>query len=124
MTWLSLLFLKYTKHALYLKYTSVLYTHWNAPPSNTCMAYSSMSFRQLFKRVLLTILSKIVAIYCNCPTPYPGLFYFIAYINTPNITLFISYIFSHQILVFECLLCVKLSVLRILEFFSPKLELL
>lgn len=104
MTWLSLLFLKYAKHA----FTSVPYAHWNALPSNTCMAYSSMSFKYLFKRVSLTILSKIVAIYCNCPTPYPGLFFFIACVNTPNITLFIPYIFSHQILVFECLLCVKL----------------
>lgn len=53
--------------------------------------------------------SKIVAIYCNCPTPYPGLFFFTAYINTCNITLFILYIFSHQILVFECVLFVKQS---------------
>lgn len=57
--------------------------------SGTCMTYSSMSFKHLFtltsNRFSLLILSKTVAVYCNSPSPHRGLFFFIAYINTPTL---------------------------------------
>lgn len=85
-------------------YLSPLHSMECSPLS--CMSYSSMSFKHLFKKVSLIILSRTVALHCNSPSPYPGLFSFTAYINTPNFSLFILCTFSHQI--FERLLCVRM----------------
>lgn len=125
-TWFSL-FPDYAKRAS----TSVPYTHWNALLSGTCVTYSSMSFKHLFtltsKRFSLIILSKIVALYCNSPSPHRGLLFFIAYINTPTLHNITHSVYIQSSSIWVCTICKTLSAEDTLvnkTKFSPELALL